>query len=287
MAGMLLPLFLLCVGCVTTMTNLTPPHALEAGELQVTGAGEGQLSSVVIRKSLSAAEDTINEALDEGTEITPEEMRNFLDAAAAWSLFTPGVTPEAMVRRGFQSGMLPGMDAGLRMTSSVLKADVKLQLWESESGAWAASAGVGYGWHYDLIGTATQLLTMSKFSRHDLDLIALGGLNVDDELWLYGGPRVILSQTRVEPILSERLQESFSEELAAYDPNQFFYDERLRHYGFTLGLRGGRRWIFINLELTGMISRFEPTILEEKRDFSGVVLAPSAGVTLLRAPRTQ
>ena len=103
-------LCVLGVGCSTTTTHLTSPHALEPKHMEFTGAYSGQLNTVVLDKSLQSAKVLYEQSTEEGREMTEEEFRGLLDTTLAWSLLTPGTSYELMGRIGVTDKILEGID---------------------------------------------------------------------------------------------------------------------------------------------------------------------------------
>ncbi|MFH1468765.1 MAG: hypothetical protein ABIO70_30535 [Pseudomonadota bacterium] len=274
-------LALLATGCATSMTHMTTPHALEPGDWQVTGAWTGQVASVPATKSIQAGADLWDHYVgeDDPPPLSEDEVRTLLDTGLAWGLFHPGTSYELAVRLGVTDKLARGLDIGLRTDFAAVKGDLKLQLWESEGGMFAVGAYAGYGYGFSLVGGAVEWLTLTDFSRHDLDVGATWGLEAGKVLRLWTGPRYLHSWIRAEPKLAPVIQEHLPEAFQSYEPNQFMGSSSAHYFGWIDGVMVGWRYVFLVAELNLAWMAYHPEILEERRNFSGLVIAPDVGVT--------
>jgi hypothetical protein len=273
----LLPLL---AGCATSMTHMTTPQALEPGDWQISGAWTGHANSVAATKSIQAGADLWDRYREDelGEELSEDELRTFLDTGLAWALFHPGTSYELMARLGLTDKLGEGLELGLRTNFSEIKGDLKLQLWESPDRRFAAALHGGYGYHQSVAGSFVEWLSLTSFSRHDLDLAGTWGWREGEVLRLYTGPRVMRSWVKAEPKLDGRLEELLPPSTEDYQPSELLDDESITYYGATNGLMLGYRWVYLVMELDVFWMRFHPTILDEPRDMSGLVLAPNLGL---------
>lgn len=185
------------------------------------------------------------------------------------------MVPEAALR----VGIIDGLDAGIRYNGASTKIDVKKRLWQTPDGNQALSVTAGVGRQTVDVPSFVDYLTLSEFKRWDADFALMYGAQPYDFLRLYVGPRLMHSWVTVEPKLDEDLRAVIPDEYQDLEPSQYFEDENILHVGGTAGLMVGYEWIWATIEVTTMYMLFEPTVLEEKRDLSGVTLAPVAGLT--------
>lgn len=267
-------------GCATSLSHLTPPQALEPGDWQVTGAWTGQVSSVPVSKTLQSGADLWERYAsgDAATPLTEEELRRLLDTGLAWILFTPGSNYELGGRVGLSDRPLHGVDLGLRTNLSEVRGDVKLQVWEQEGAA--AALNLGYGYHFSMVGSAVEWMTLTEFTRHDLDLGATVGLEAGEWLRLWTGPRHVRSWVRAAPKLDERLVAWLPPGVADLDPHQWMEDASIALWGMNNGGMVGWRNVFLVAELNLFWMDFHPVVLDQVRDFSGLVVAPDVGLAL-------
>ncbi len=275
----LLLLPLLC-GCATSMTHMTAPHALEPGDWQVSGAWTGHANSVAATKSIQSGVDLWDHYIGEEDpgELTEDELRTFLDTGLAWALFHPGSSYEIMGRVGITDKLAEGLDLGLRTNFSEIKGDLKLQLWESDHERFAVAVHGGYGYHFSVASSFVEWLSLSSFSRHDMDLGATWGWREGRVVRAYAGPRMIRSWIRVEPKFNGLIEGNLPSSLETYQPSDYLGDEAMTYFGATNGLMLGYRWVFLVLELDLFWMSFHPTILDQERNLSGFVLAPNLGL---------
>jgi hypothetical protein len=276
----LLPLPLL-LGCATSMSHMTTPEALEPGDWQLAGAWTGHANSVAATKSIQSGVDLWDHYLgeEEPEALSEDELRTLLDTGLAWALFHPGTGYEIMGRVGLSDKLLEGLDFGLRTNFSELKGDLKLQLWESEEGRFAAAVHGGYGYHFSVAGDFVEWLSLTSFGRQDLDLAATWGWREGRVVRAWAGPRLMRSWISAEPKLDGSIEERLPESLDPYHPSELLGDETIAYYGSTHGVMLGYRWVFLVLELDLFWMSFHPTILEEQRNLSGLVLAPNLGIS--------
>jgi hypothetical protein len=271
----------LLAGCATSMSHMTGSHALEPGEWQVAGAWTGHANSVAATKSIQAGVDLWDHYAGEGdpSELSEEELRTLVDTGLAWGLFHPGTGYEIMGRVGLTDKLGRGLDLGLRTNFSELKGDLKLQVWESPEARFAAALHAGYGYHFDLVGGVVEWLSLTDFGRHDLDLTATWGWREGEVLRVFTGPRVMRSWITAEPKLDGLIEDNLPEALAELQPSEYLGSEAITYYGGTNGIMLGYKWVWLLLELDVFWMSFRPTVLEEQRNFSGLVLAPNLGLS--------
>lgn len=266
--------------CATSLTSLSDPHALKAGQLEVTVAGQGSASSVLLDKSwqgLSAIPELTGTSPGADTSRTLE--RDLVDSALAWSLFWPTVDPELLLRCGVPSGPLPGLDLGLRLSPSLVKVDGKAQVFESRDARHALALQLGYAWHFGGPHKDIEWLTLVEFGRHDLDLMLSWGFGRPDLIEGYLGPRLMLSWLTVKRRLGADLVDALPQEMRQFNPAQLFEDSMITQAGSTVGIKLGYRWLFVRLELSALYMWFRPVVLGQQRTFDGLVLAPSAALS--------
>jgi len=263
------------------MTDMTPSKALEPGHVQLSAQMQASVQDTPVRKSIAAGADARDEFMQDGGDPVEEEtVRDFVDAGLAWLLFRPGVSTEFMARIGVWDGLLEGLEFGLRYDTKMLKGDAKVQLFESDDERWAVAADFGFAHHLSVVNDATKYLTLTDFSRNDLDFQLSGGVQLGDVFRGWVGPRVIASRVSAEPVLPGYVRDKIPPELEKYDPNQFFDDAWLMYYGVTAGMMVGYKYVFLALELSTFRVAFRPEVFGEERNFDGTVFAPAAGLVV-------
>lgn len=271
----ILTLTVLGAGCSTSTTYMTHPKTLEPGEMQGSYAVQGDLNTAIITETVDAAranQETIDE--EYGGDVSEEQFREILDAAVAWALLRPSMSQEMSVR----AGIVDGLDAGVRYTGTLLKGDVKGRLWQSEDEESALSLTVGGARQAGFLPSYLEYMSMSEFSRWDLDVSLMYGGQPLDFLRTFIGPRAIHSWIDAEPKLSQAVRDDIPEEFEDLEPSQYFHDENMFMLGGTGGLMIGSDPVWLVLETTVMHSNFKPTVLGDRRDMSGWVIAPTGGL---------
>ncbi len=263
------------------MTHLATPHALEPGDWQLSGAWTGHVNSVAATKSVQAGADLWDHYLgqDDPEPLNEEELRTLLDTGLAWALFYPGTSYELVGRVGVTDKLAEGLDLGLRTDFSQIKGDLKLQAWESDGGMFAAAVHAGYGYRFSVASSIVEWLALTGFSRHDLDLGASWGMEVGRVFRCWTGPRYLRSWVDASPKLHGLIEENLPASMDGYQPSQILGDEAISYYGSTNGVMLGWRWVYIVAELNVFWMSFHPTVLDQERNMSGLVLAPDIGIT--------
>lgn len=271
----LFTLLLSATGCSTSLSHATGAHTLEQGEVRGGVTGQIDINTNLVSTTLENARN-IDDRLEEGNNdpLTEEEFRDVLDAAVAWALFRPGFTPEANLR----VGIVENLDAGIRYNGTTAKADVKYQIAEWDGAQQAFSVDVGVGRQFSPAPSLVEDVTLTEWSRTDLDVIALYGYEFEPYGRVWIGPRFMQSWIGVEPKLSDELRERIPQEFENLDPHQFFRDENITYVGGTTGVMAGYEHVYAMVELTVMYSRFTPRIIDQERDLSGVTIAPNVGL---------
>lgn len=276
-------LLVLTTGCTTTLTNMTTAKALEPGHVQVTGGGYATATTNVVSRTFDAGKSAYDriENTPEDEEIDVETFRTYINAALAWILFQPGFTAEGMLRVGVTDAVAEGIDVGLRYDGNVLKPDVKLQVWESTDEAWAVATSLGYGYHTSILSSVVEWVTLTDVGRHDVDLQAIASYHRGEWLRAYLAPRVMFSAVTTSDKLPAFLQDRVPQEYADRSPGQYIDNSNAWYVGGSLGTQLGYKYLFVSLEFGLHRLFFEPTVLDEKTDFSAWVFTPAGGLTLI------
>lgn len=273
-------MLLLFFACSTTTTHLSSPYALEKGEMQFTVSGAASGNSVVLSKSYQVGKALYDQATEENTELTEREVRALLDSGIVWALHYPSTSVELLGRYGVSNDILEGLDIGFRTDFSVWKADAKLQIWENDKQAWAFN--LGYGRDSNIVSSQVEWLTLTSFSRQDIDMSLIWGGRPAENFDIYLGPRILYSKIETATKINDKFQAIIPESFSSYDPSQLFFDEAMIYYGGTMGGKVGYKNIYLNLELNSFWVHVQPTIWGEERDHSGLMLSPVIGITYLR-----
>jgi hypothetical protein len=265
-------------GCQTSMTQMTSPKALEPGRPEVAVNMNGVAHTSVVTKTIQGGKNLLDKKKEGEEPVTEGELRDILDATLAWALFRPGFGPEAIVRLGVTDAVLEGMDAGIRYNGSLIKGDLKLQLWESSDGMHALAVDLGYAYHIDVVSSVLEYITLTDFSRHDIDLSVSWGMEWRDIIKVYLSPRVIGSRVSVDHKIPDWLRNRIPEDIQKLDPNQFFRDEWMWYTGVTWGLMAGYKYVFLCIDVSAFYLHFTPEVLFEERDMSSWALSPAIGL---------
>lgn len=268
--------------CVTSTTQLTNGKALDPGDFQLTGTYAFPLHTNLVRESLEAAE-TIEELYEGNTEkMSEDETRDLLDTALNWALFSNLGITELVARAGLFRGPLEGIDMGLRYNGASLKADLLWQLYESPGHQWFIATNFGYGFQFNITSKFITSVSLTNWARHDLEGSLIFGYAKENWFKAYLSPRYIYSLVRTEPKFSDEFIDNLPDSVTdKYLPSEYFEHANLAYFGGTIGMMVGYRHLFANLELTVLRLSFKPTVLREKRDFSGMLVSPTAGLTFL------
>ncbi len=258
---------------------MTDARAYEPGELQVAGSVQGTLHTQVASSALQAARTAEDAFGTGGEDISEQEFRSWADALLQASLFLPTFQPELLVRVGVTDEVLEGIDVGLKTDFNIIKPDIKLQVWESPDGAQAASVSLGYAHHLNVVSRSfLEYLANTKFSRGDLDVRAMWGWETEyTKLTL--GPHVIWSLVSVVSALPAEVVERLPAQIRALDPNQLFQSEWIGYYGASATGMVGYKYAYLALDAGVFWTQFTPTVVGERRDYSGVAASLSLGVS--------
>ncbi len=259
------------------MTHSTGAHTLDQGEVRGGISSQVDINTNLVGTTLDNARN-VEDRIESGNngELSEEEFRDLLDASVAFALFRPGYTPEANLR----VGVVDQLDVGVRYNGTTLKGDVKYEIAEWDDARQAVSVDVGVGHQFSPAPSIIEFVALSEWSRTDLDIIALYGLEFEPFGRFWIGPRVMQSWVSVQPKLDDELRARIPDEYENLDPGQFFRDENITYVGGTTGVMAGYKHVYAMIEFTVMYSRFTPLILDEERNLSGVAVAPNFGLVV-------
>ncbi|MBA2661975.1 MAG: hypothetical protein H0U74_06740 [Bradymonadaceae bacterium] len=267
----------LLTGCATSLTNMSQARVLEAGDAQATMGYQLDLHSQSF-SSLIEVGKAAYEHIDEGEgEITEETFRRGLDTILLYKLFPLGGSPEVIGRVGIYDDLLHGVDVGIRYNGTVIKGDVRVQLWESADRALALTAQLGYGHHRSVAPGAVEWLTLTKWNRKDFDLGLSMGWELPDIFKAYVVPRLVISRISTEPKLSSKILDRLPEGLL--DFAEFFPATNMYYMGANTGFMVGYKYVFVNFDLSLFRINFEPLVLGSRRDYGGWGVSPTLGLT--------
>ena len=263
---------------MTSLSMQNGPFALNKGEHEIFASSGWTGHSQVLTTSYTAGEDLWQQVQGE-KEISEEDFRNLIDAGLSWVLFFPGFNAEFAYRTGLPNLGWPKWDVGIRTDGQVLKTDLRLQLFEQGVG-WkqAAAINLGHGVHLGVVNEALSYLSLTDFTRHDLDVQLSYGLKFEDFFEVYVNPRFMASYIDAESKIPADLMAKMPTALQEYDPSQLFSDVWLTYGGAGLGLRGGYRYVFVFAEASLLWLSFQPDLFGETRDMSGLAVTPRIGL---------
>lgn len=277
-------LLIVCVallaGCATSMTSMTDARAYEVGEVQAVVAYQASVHANLI-DGLTGAAKSAGEEFDSNSDepISEESFRTWLDTAIIFALFRPGTGPELMIRTGITDDVLEGIDVGFKTDLNILKVDAKLQFWESEDAAHAASVSLGYAHHLNVGNKVLSYLTLTDFSRSDIDIKMLYGFRLAEFVKLNVAPHLILSRITPETKVPSWLMERLPDAIKQYDPSQFFKTEWMQYYGANFNIMLGYKYAFFAFDVGMFYLNFNPTVINEERSYGGGALSLSAGLS--------
>jgi hypothetical protein len=300
----LLPLLALLTsaGCASTLTTHQTARTLAPGKLRVSAATGlhvpgGTLLQVAAEAGALAQAARAAAEGGEPLALTPEQADRLLTAGVSLAVAPPGVSNELMAR----VGLLERLDAGLRLSSTSLRLDGKVQLLhlaergaEGEAGAQGAGAvpasggarrsfdvAVGLGVSRQLfrgvLFDALSLAQAGDVSRWDLEVPVYVSADFGDVLKLYGAPKYVYSHTRLDARLLATLEQGSSLSGA---------DLRLppvvtgHFFGASAGLALGYRWVHAFAELTAGHTFVRARVLGAPRELGGLTLLPSVGLAV-------
>lgn len=267
--------------CSTSMTNMTEARAYKPGEFQVAVNMQVNAHANVTGGLKNAAESAASRWDASSDEpISEEDYRKWLDAVLLVGLFKPAIGPELIVRGGVTDDVLEGIDAGIKLTPNLLQLSGKLQLWASDKDdRHAVSLMLGYAKHFGLANSIIETLTLTEFSRWDIDARLLYGWNSGDFLKVTMAPHLIVSRVSADHKAPQWLVDRLPEDVRQYDPNQLFDDQWLVLAGVNTGVMLGYKYAFIALDLGLFWLNFKPTVVGEERDYSGGALSLAGGLS--------
>jgi hypothetical protein len=109
-----------------------------------------------------------------------DDDRLIVDSALALALFAPSVEPELMLRIGVPALIFAGLDLGLRLSTSVVKLDAKIQLLGETDDPQAVALQLGYAWQHGGMAKDLEWVTLSDYERSDFDAMLSYGYRVRD-----------------------------------------------------------------------------------------------------------
>ena len=267
---------LLLWGCATSTSTLQSARTLKPKEVQLTVAASVPVATVVVGELIDSADlayDRLKSAEDASRPVTESELRQSLEASTALVLFSPSLFWEVVGR----VGIFDRFDAGLRISHSLVKAEAKFQFLRIKDSV-DASIFMGYAYHFGVgpsmaesFYSIFEYVGLGDYSRHDLDVGLLFGREWGRWLSLYGGPRYMISFVSIDPDISK------VNTVAGLPETQI--SSQIHHVGAVGGLMIGYKYVYLQAELTLLWAVFEPTILGQRMDLGGMVIAPTLGVT--------
>ena len=211
--------------------------------------------------------------------ISEEDFRGWLDSVLLLTLFAPGTGPEFGARVGVTDAVLEGIDLGLRSDLNVVRGDAKVGLWADEAAGQALSASVAYTHHLGVGPSLVEYVTLTSFSRGDLELQLLWDAVSTDFFRVTLAPRVIVGRISVESTIPQDILERLPESVTQFDPSQLFRDEWIVHYGANATLMAGYKYVWLAFDVGFFGTSFNPEVLGSVRDYGGGALSLGLGLT--------
>jgi hypothetical protein len=269
---------LLAQGCATSMTSMTPARAYDPGEVQVSVVGQANLHTAPLTSAIDSAVSAEDEfGKDRSEPISEESFRQWLDTVLLFGLFRPAFGPEIMIRAGVTDKVLEGLELGFRTDFNLYKGDAKLQVWSGDENRMALSVALGFAYHSGLVSSPIEYLTLTEFGRKDFTLQLLWGWEPNDYIKIAASPHFILSSISAESKIPDFIQERLPESINQYNPNNLFQDEWMFYGGLNTTLMAGYKYAYIALDFGVFWLNFTPTVIGQKRDFSGLAISIAGG----------
>jgi hypothetical protein len=278
--GLLVLGALACSGCTTMLTSMNNARVLEPAEVQATANLQGTVHSGSI-DGLVGGVEAIGERFGESSDapIEEEEFRGWLDSVLLITLFAPGAGPEFGARVGVTDAVLEGIDVGVRSDFGVVRGDAKLGLWSDEAAGQAVSASLAYTHHLGVAPGLVEYVTLSSFSRGDVELQLLWDVASSDFFRVTLSPRVIVGRISVESTIPEDILARLPESITQFDPSNLFRDEWIVHYGANATLMAGYKYVWLAFDLGLFGTSFNPEVLGSERDYGGGALSLGLGLS--------
>jgi hypothetical protein len=268
------PLF--ASACTTSLTQGQTARALAPGKVELALSGSIPVSTRFASEVADVARASaarLQDADNADRPLTEQEQREALEAGLALALFHPAVVTEL----GGRVGIVDRFDVGLKYAGTLLKADGKYQFATSDDGGPDLAVALGLthhlGYGASVLEPAYALLdfvSLSDYSRHDVELSLLASGEWDEIIALYGGIRYMASFISLDADI-ERV------ETASGIPHSSL-SSTFHYAGVTGGLRVGYKYLYATLELTVMRVFAKPVVFGETRDLGGFIVSPSFGL---------
>ncbi len=262
------------------LTSMNNARVLEPAEVQASA----NLHATVHTESIdglvggvSAISEQFGEASD--APISEEEFRGWLDSVLLLTLFAPGTGPEFGARVGVTDAMLEGIDLGIRSDLNVVRGDAKVGLWKDGAAGQALSASLAYTHHLGVGPSLVEYVTLTSFSRGDVELQLLWDLASNDFFRFTLAPRMIVGRISVESAIPQDILDRLPESVTQFDPSQLFRDEWIVHYGVNATVMAGYKYVWLAFDIGLFGTSFSPEVLGSARDYGGGALALGLGLT--------
>jgi hypothetical protein len=264
----------IALGCTTSVSTLQSPRTVEPGHAELIGGVSVPIHGAYVTQFGKALDDAAHRVKTaDSAPLSDAEERDVVDAALAGVLFTPTAVPEL----GLRLGVADRVDVGIRWAGPAFRGDGKVHLYRTENGL-NLGLTAGYGYHTGIgssiassIYDVFDALKLVDYSRHDVDVALLVGGNENAVFSGYGALRGIVSFTKFESELPEEL-------VGPEGVVQIDTSSSLFYLGGTAGMRLGPKTVAALAELTVMHCWFNPRVLGERRDLSGLVFSPALGL---------
>lgn len=282
-------LALVSTGCASNLASMQTGRTLAPGDVRVdVGTGyyvPGGAAVTVVGAALDAA-DRGRKAAAGGEDLawTESDEDALISAAVSLAVMPPSPQTHAEVR----VGVLEGFEAGLRLSTSDARLDVKYRLYHSSSAPEpddarlfddstdvALQLGVSKHFFSGKLFDVLEFVKLDDFSRWDVELAAPMSHEFNRWVGLYGGPRYVFSHTTFDETLV-RVTRAVEDERGA--PVGLPGAVDMHFIGGTVGLRLGHPRVSLLLELTGGTTVARARVAGKERKLGGLTLYPAVGL---------
>ena len=304
MRTLLLLALLTATGCASTLSTQQTARPLARGQVRVSGAlgaylPVGQLAGA-LSQGLSEGR-AIRDAVSSGQpyNLARADAERLLGTGLALAVAPPGPSNELMLRAGLLAGH--DLDAGVRLSSTSLRLDVKARLAhggdpddaplpDHQRKSYDLALGVGVSRHLfkGRVFDVLELVRVDDFSRWDVEVPLYLSADFGDIFKLYAAPKYIYGRTSLDARLVDYSRAGqdvtgFDVGLPARVNNHFL--------GTSVGFAVGYRYVHLYAELTGGYNYCRPVLFGQERNLGGVTLYPAVGLAFQnpgsRAVRTE
>ncbi|MCO4760390.1 MAG: hypothetical protein KC502_02725 [Myxococcales bacterium] len=262
-------------GCTSAITQLQRGRVLKPLEFEINAGMSLPLSGKAIQAAIEAEEELAKQVQSspaDGSGVTEDDARQLTKVAAAVLLFMPAPTQELSLRTGV--GL--GFDVGLRLSGPRAQLDAKYQVLAAESHGVDLGVSLAFARHSSPAESlwkgatdAAESLKILDYARSDVTLSVIASRDVGPWFSIWAA----LAYSRSDVTIDSQLIGVAAE--AGVDASALAVSEAMQQVGGQFGFRIGYRYVYLMVEFSVMHVDFEPMILGEKTDLSGLMFTPT------------